>query len=49
MVAFLVIMFQALSYRCWYMLFHAHMHFGDIGFLNGSDTSAVDGENFPYT
>ena len=28
------------------MLFHVHSHFAVISFLDGSHTSAVDGENF---
>ena len=36
----------ALSYGLWYMLFPVHLNF-DVSFLNGSHTSAVEGEDFP--
>ena len=47
MVVFHLIMFLALSFKFWYVLFHVCSHFDGIDFLTGSHSSAVDDENFP--
>ena len=37
----------ACSYTFWYVLFHVHLVFLDVSFLNGSYTTVMDGENLP--
>ena len=42
-----LIMCLALSCIFLYVLFHVHLHFDDVSFLNGAQNSVVGGKNFP--
>ena len=45
MHASFLIIFLALSYRSWYILFYAQSAFTDVSFPSGSQTIAIAGEN----
>ena len=47
MIASILMITFAVSYRCWHVLFHIHSLFYDVSFLCGSHNSTGVGENFP--